>query len=133
MSMILFIYYCRKGLKNKNNVLNYQWKGINMLELIFEFRKGIFFIRLVGDLNKESYQKVENELNQLIKNNKFKYVVINTNYLKTIDMTGINCITKICFLTIENKSNPVICDKYKIFKTLLNDNIPSITDELEVL
>lgn len=104
-----------------------------MLELIFEFRKGIFFIRLVGDLNKESYQKVENELNQLIKNNKFKYVVINTNYLKTIDMTGINCITKICFLTIENKSNPVICDKYKIFKTLLNDNIPSITDELELL
>ena len=133
MSMILFIYYCRKGLKIKNSVLNYQWKGRNMLELIFEFRKGIFFIRLVGDLNKESYQKVENELNQLIKNNKFKYVVINTNYLKTIDMTGINCITKICFLTIENKSNPVICDKYKIFKTFFNDNIPSITDELEVL
>ena len=67
-----------------------------MLNVNFEFRKGIFFLRLIGNLNKENYQKIEKE-------------------------------------TKESKSNLVICDKFNIFKRLLNNNFPNIHDELEVL
>ena len=104
-----------------------------MLELNFEFRKGIFFIRLIGDLNKESYSKIENEVKNLIIDNKFKYIVVNINYLKTVDLSGLNYITEIYYLTKESKSNLVICDKSNLFVVLLNNNVPNINDELEVL
>ncbi len=104
-----------------------------MLKISFEFRKGIFFIRLIGNLNKETFQKKEKMLTSLITINKFTYVVINTNYLKTIDLDGLNYITKIYYITRESNSNLVICDKFKIFRTLLNNNVPSIESELEVL
>lgn len=104
-----------------------------MLKISFEFRKGIFFIRLIGDLNKESYKQIDDEINELITINKFKYIVINTNHLKNVDLDGLNYITKIYYLTKENESNLVICDRLKIFKILLNNNVPLINDELDVL
>ena len=104
-----------------------------MLKLSFEFRKGIFFIRLIGDLNKDSIRKIEGELNTLIINNKFKYIVVNTNHLNSVSLDGLNYITKIYYTTLECDTNLVICDKFKIFKTLLNDNVPLIDSELDVL
>ena len=104
-----------------------------MLKVNFEFRKGIFFIRLIGDLTKDTYIKNEDKIMSLINENKFKYIVVNTNYLKKIDLDGLNYITKICYVVKENKSNLVICDKMKIFKTLLNGNVFCIEDEIEVL
>lgn len=104
-----------------------------MLTINFEFRKGIFFIRLFGDLNKASYTIKETEITELIIKNKFKYIVLNTNYLKTIDIDGINYLTKILYITKENKTNLILCDKFKMIKTLLNNNIPNIESELEVL
>lgn len=104
-----------------------------MLNIKFEFRKGIFFIRLFGDLNKKTYQRKETYLKELIENNSFKYIVLNTNYLNTIDLDGVSYITKILLTTNNSNCNLVICDKSKLFKTLLNNNIPSIEDELEVL
>ena len=104
-----------------------------MLKISFEFRKGIFFFRLIGDLNKSSYKDRENEITNLLIENKFKYIVINTNYLKKIDWDGLNYITKICYMTKKNKSNLVICDRYNIFNRLLNNNIPNIKNELDVL
>jgi len=104
-----------------------------MLKINFEFRKGIFFIRLIGELNKETSTQFENELKSLIVINKFKYIVINTNYLRTIDLSGLNYLTKICYIAYENQSNLVICDKSNVLKILLNGNVPNIKDELEVL
>ena len=104
-----------------------------MLNINFEFRKGIFFIRLIGNLNKDSYKQREEELNNLIFGNSFKYIVINTNYLKTIDLDGLNYLTKILCMIRDNQSNLVICDRFKIFQTLLNNNFPNIENELELL
>lgn len=104
-----------------------------MLNINFEFRKGIFFLRLIGDLNKESYKQKEKEIKELILKNNFKYIVINTNNLSNIDLDGLNYILKICYMTKENKSNLVICDKFNILKRLLNNNFPNISDEIEVL
>lgn len=104
-----------------------------MLNISFEFRKGIFFIRLIGDLNNESYTTIKNEIKQLITENKFKYVVINTNNLQKVDLDGLNHIIEICNMTKEVESNLVICDKFNIIKRLLNYNFPNIKDEIEVL
>ncbi len=104
-----------------------------MLKLNFEFRKGIFFIRLIGNLCKDNTKQIENELTALIADNQFKYIVINTNYLETIDMDGLNYITKICCLAHNNQSNLIICDKTKTLNIILNNNFPNISNELEVL
>ena len=104
-----------------------------MLKIIFEFRKGIFFIRLIGNLNNQNYEKEDLKLKRLILENKFKYVVINTNYLEQVDLDGLNYLLEIFYITKQNESNLIICDKNNIFKRLLNNNIPSIKDEIEVL
>lgn len=104
-----------------------------MLEINFEFRKGIFFIRLIGNLNNQNYKQEDQNLKDLITENNFKYVVINTNYLEKVDLDGLNYLLEIFYITRLNKSNLVICDKNSIFKRLLNNNIPSIKDEIEVL
>lgn len=104
-----------------------------MLTINFEFRKGIFFIRLIGDLNKKSDELQEKNILNLINQNKFKYIVLNINYLKTIDLSGINYITQMYYVIKENKSNLILCDYSDIFKTLFNKNIPSIANEIEVL
>ena len=41
-----------------------------MLEINFEFRKGIFFIRLIGDLNNKNYEQEDTKLKHLIIDNK---------------------------------------------------------------
>ena len=101
-----------------------------MPNISFEFRKGIFFIRFIGDLTSS---KQNDNLLELINENKFKYVVVNTNYIKNIDLSGLNYLTKIYYITKESNCNLILCDKSKIIKELFNNNIPSIENEIEVL
>ena len=103
-----------------------------MLTINFEFRKGIFFIRLIGDLNKYTTNE-GNKIMKILDENKFKYVVINTNELETIDITGIIYLVNLYHLTKNNQSSLIICDKFKIIRDLINKNIPNIDNELEVL
>ena len=104
-----------------------------MLEINFEFRKGIFFMRIIGNLCDKNYYSEVEQMKNLIIFNKFKYIVINTNYINKIDLDGLNHLLKIFYMTQESNSNLVICDKKYFFKKLLNNNFPVIKDELEVL
>ena len=104
-----------------------------MLEINFEFRKGIFFMRLIGNLYNKNYYNKKDQIKDLIIFNNFKYVVINTNYREKVDLEGLNYLLEIFYITKENNGNLVICDKNNIFKRLLNNNFPIIKDELEVL
>ena len=104
-----------------------------MLEINFEFRKGICFMRLIGNLCDKSYYQEEEKIKEIIIFNKFKYIVINTNYINQIDLDGINYLLEIFYMTRLNNSNLVICDKNNFFKRLLNNDFPVIKDELEVL
>jgi len=104
-----------------------------MLNLNYEFRKGIFFLRLIGELNQENYLTQEKIIEDILTINKFKYIVINTNYIEKIDLPGINYFLKICTISQENNDHLVICDKSDIFIKLLNYHIPCIKDELEIL
>lgn len=104
-----------------------------MLEINFEFRKGIFFMRLIGDLCNKNYYREKEQIKDLIIFNQFKYIVINTNYIEQVDLEGLESLMELFYITKENNSNLVICDKSKIFQRLLNNNFPIITDEIEVL
>lgn len=104
-----------------------------MLKINFEFRKGIFFIRLIGNLNKKNYIQKDNFLKDLIIENKFKYIVINTNYLNKVDLDGLNYLLEIFYITKKTESNLIICDKNNILKRILNNSIPSIKEEIEIL
>lgn len=104
-----------------------------MLKINFEYRKGIFFIRLIGNLNNQNYKQKDKILRNLITENNFKYIVINTNYLKKVDLDGLNYLLEIFYITKNNQSELVICDKNKFFERLLHNSIPSIKEEIEVL
>ena len=104
-----------------------------MLNINFEFRKGIFFIWFIGEMNKENYLHKENQIKELIFENQFKYIVLNTNYINKIDLDGLNYIMEIYYMTKYNNSNLVICDKTRTIQRLLDGCIPNIKDEIEVL
>ena len=48
-----------------------------MLEIITEFRKGIFFVRLGGELTKNNYLLLRNEVSNLVKDNQIRNIVFN--------------------------------------------------------
>lgn len=133
MSIETFDIYCRNCIKKVKNMLNFNRKEKHMLNINFEFRKGIFFIRFIGDMNRENYQKKKSELKKLIIENKFKYIVLNTNYLRRIDLDGLNYLLEIYYITKDAESNLVICDNTNTIKKLIDNSIPNIKDELEVL
>ena len=101
-----------------------------MSNINFEFRKGIFFIRFIYEIKEESNNE---ELKKIILENRFKYVVLNTNYVKKINLYGLNYLMNLIYIVNATDSNVVICDKSKIINKLTNYSIPNITDEIEVL
>ena len=87
-----------------------------------EFRKGILFIRLKGDLNKNTIKGVIDE--------DFKYVVLNLDDMYSRDSYSIKYINKI-YKNIEcTDGKMIICDKFNITKKLLKD-IPKIDNEYD--
>ena len=103
-----------------------------MLKINFEFRKGIFFIRFIGDMNKDTSLEKVKEIKLLLRINKFKYVVINVNHLKTINNVGIDYLSDIYNMTKREHGYLILCDKFKLVKKIF-DNVPRINSELEVL
>lgn len=103
-----------------------------MLKINYEFRKGIFFIRLIGDLDKNNYYKQENFLEELISYNGFKQVVINTDLLRNVDIYGINYLINFNKILRGKNTNLVLCDKTNIWRTLFGNQIQHINNELEV-
>lgn len=93
-----------------------------MLKINMEFSKGILFIRLKGDLNK-------NTIKGMIDKN-FKYIVLNIDNMYSIDSYSIKYINKIFEILEKNKGKMIICDKFNISRRLLG-NIPKIDNELD--
>ncbi len=65
-----------------------------MLNINTEFRKGVFFIRLEGILDKYTYNDLDDVYN-FIKDNDIKNVVFNLNDISFIDKKGIDKINKL--------------------------------------
>ena len=100
---------------------------IKMLRIDTEFRKGIFFIRLNGRLDKnENLDKME----RIIENVGIKYVVLNTSNLRMLDVNTINYIINYNDKILKSKRHLLICDTNTNRKRIFN-NIPKINCEIE--
>ena len=113
-------------------MIDYRKEDDIMLKINYEFRKGIFFIRLIGDLDKNNYYKQENFLEELISYNGFKQVVINTDLLRNVDIYGINYLINFNKILRSKNTNLVLCDKTNIWRTLFFFFFQHINNELEV-
>ena len=87
-----------------------------------EFRKGILFIRLKGDLNKDTIKGIIDK--------DFKYVVLNIDDMYSIDSYSIKYLNKIYMLYENNNNKFIICDKFNVSRKLLRD-IPKINREYD--
>lgn len=93
-----------------------------MLKTNMEFSKGILFIRLKGDLNKNTVKGIIDK--------DFKYIVLNIDNMYSIDSYSINYINKL-YKRLECISGKmIICDKFNISRKLLKD-IPKIDKEYD--
>lgn len=61
-----------------------------MLNISYEFRKGILFIRLNGELTETTSSQLKNEITDMLEDNGITNVVFNISNLFFIDMVGIN-------------------------------------------
>ena len=93
-----------------------------MLKTNFEFSKGILFVRIKGDLNKNTLKDLK------IKD--FKFIVLNIDNMYSIDSYSIKYLNNIYKKKKSKDGKMIICDKFNISRKLLKD-IPKIEREYD--
>ena len=109
-----------------------------MLNVGTEFRKGIFFVRLKGHLNKETVYKLNKKVTNIVKENGIRKIVFNFTNLKSIDFKGINSILYNYELCKNNDGKSLFCGnndniRNKLKKSRLINYIYEIKDELSAI
>lgn len=109
-----------------------------MLTIGTEFRKGIFFVRLKGDLNKDTIYKLNKRVTRVVRDNGIRNIVFNFSNLKSIDIKGINAIFYNYELCTKNNGRSLLCgnnDKIrkKLKSSRLINYVYEISDELTAL
>ena len=107
-----------------------------MLSINTEIRKGILFVRLVGDLNKHTVDTFNEEVTSMVKDNGISNIVFNFNELNAIDMKGINALFYNYELVNNNNGKTLICNmsnnrvKHRINNSRLLNYMNEVSDEL---
>ncbi len=100
-----------------------------MLRINMEYRRGILFIRLKGNLNNNTVSKFEEYTIPIIKNYGIRYVVYNLNNIAILDNEGIGSINKSIAIIKKNKGKALVVSKKD--KSVFNNL--SISNELVAL
>lgn len=87
-----------------------------MLKINMEYRKGVLFVRLFGELTKYTYKSLNDYLIPVIKNQGIKYIVYNIQNIKKIDIYGKECLYEGIEATRKNLGNGLICSSNIKFK-----------------
>ncbi len=69
----------------------------------------MFFVRLIGQLTKDTVTKLNDEVTMLVLDNGIKNVVFNIEKLKVIDMIGINALLYNYEIIKNNKGYGCLC------------------------
>lgn len=110
-----------------------------MLDVQTEIRKGILFIRLKGQLNKNTVHILEHEVTELVKDNGISNIVFNLDELDEIDIKGINALYYNYELVTRNQGKSMLCNlknkdvKKRIINSHLLNYMNEISDELNAL
>lgn len=103
-----------------------------MLKINMEYRRGILFIRLNGNLSINTVSKFEEYTIPIIKNYGIRYVVYNLNNIVNLDESGITSINNAVRLIKKNRGKALIVSK-KDNDTFNNINISNELVALEIL
>ena len=87
-----------------------------MLDINFEFRRGVLFRRLRGVLTKNTIKKMDSEVTTLIRDKGIRNVVFNVSGLDKIDLKGISRLFYNYELCKRNRGVSLLC-------CVNNDNI----------
>lgn len=105
------------------------------MDVSFEFRKGLLFVRLYGILNKETGKLFSYKLKKFINNYGIKYMVINLNNLLFIDDDGFKILDRSYLDILNNDGKLIICNYQNIlYKDIIErrfDDCYKIASELE--
>lgn len=102
-----------------------------MININYEFRKGIMFIRLLGNLTIYNSKKVLENIINIIKQIGIKLVVLNLDNIKAIDAYGINSILILNNKLREEHDKMFICSN-NCFKEKFEHQIPIISNEIDI-
>ena len=80
-----------------------------MLDINFEFRRGVLFIRLKGILTKVTIKKLDSDVTSLIRDNGIRNVVFNFSDLDRIDFKGISRLFYNYELCKKNRGVSLLC------------------------
>ena len=80
-----------------------------MLDINFEFRRGVLFIRLKGILTKVTIKKLDSDVTSLIRDNGIRNVVFNVSNLDRIDFKGISRLFYNYELCKKNRGVSLLC------------------------
>jgi len=100
-----------------------------------EFRKGILFIRLRGDLTRKTIGKLNHDVTSLIKDNGIRNVLFNISEINNIDIEGIQAIFTNSQICSRNNGQILLCSgsneqvRKKVSNSILKHLIFT-TDEL---
>lgn len=110
-----------------------------MLNIILEFRKGVLFVRLRGELTKNTIYTFYEQVTDIIEKNGIHNIVINIQYLSLIDFKGMNALLYCYELSKRNKGNTMICGlnnefiKNRLYRGGILNYLKEIQNELDVL
>lgn len=94
-----------------------------MLEISYEFRKGILFIRLNGELTGITSEKLKKEITDMIEDNGITNVVFNITSLSLVDEVGIQSLEENFKICKKNHGNALLCGINKEIKKILLKSI----------
>lgn len=96
-----------------------------MLDINMEFRKGILFVRLDGELTKNTVERIDREVIERIKKSGINNVVYNLENLKEIDLKGVHALLYTYEINKNNKGRTLVCG--------INDNVKKIIKNSRML
>lgn len=98
-----------------------------MLKISTEFRKGVLFVRLLGRIENDKYLEA---INNLVEYVGIKFVVLNIENIKEIDVDNISDILKYNNKIKQAKRHLLICDANKR-SSIFENKISKITCEID--
>ena len=100
-----------------------------MLKVNLEFRKGVLFVRLNGNLNSSN---VLDDINILVNDIGLKYIVFNLDKLNSIDLSSISWIMNYNNKLLNNNGKLLLCESDDIISNhLFKNKIPYIRNEIQ--
>ena len=102
-----------------------------MLDINLEFVYGMLFIRLEGELNQNTYMKLNECLENMIYNNGLKCFVLNMENLTNIDDRGLKEIINRYFDIKLNDGKLVICGYSSKIKNKHNIELENVFNQIE--